>query len=142
MHGPALEASFLVEREKAAKHLIFRIKFFRLQMRRGYHFLVEHLDCAGKWNIPEGIDVFKLSGVNSVIESLPRIPPGLVMGYGLWDEGYGLCVAHVMLQDEGCGLCVADDMLQDDRNMLRQESLIPGCEHLGQCWGNLGAIFG
>ena len=42
----------------------------------------------------------------------------------------------------GHGLRVADDMLLDDRNMLRQESLTPGGEHPGQCWGNLGAIFG
>ena len=56
--------------------------------------------------------------------------------------GHGLCVADDMLQDEGYGLCVADDMLQDDRNMLRQESLTPGGERLGQCWGNLEAIFG
>ena len=47
-----------------------------------------------------------------------------------------------MLQDEGYGLCVADDMLQDDCHMLRQESLTPGGEHLGQYLGNLGAIFG
>ena len=64
------------------------------------------------------------------------------MGYGLWDEGYGLCVVDDTLQDEGYGQCVADDMLQDARNMLRQKSLTPGGEHLGQCWGNLGAIFG
>ena len=59
-----------------------------------------------------------------------------------WAVGYGLCVADDMLQELGYGLCVADDMLQDDRNMLRQESLIPGGEHLGQRWGNLAAIFG
>ena len=58
-------------------------------------------------------------------------------GLGDW-----LCVADSMLQDEGYGLCVAHDMLQDDRNMLKQESLTAGGEHLGKCWGNLGAIFG
>lgn len=42
----------------------------------------------------------------------------------------------------GHGVCVADDTLQDDRNMSRQESLTPGCEHSGQCLGNPGAIFG
>ena len=32
----------------------------------------------------------------------------------------------------GLGPCAADDMLPYDRNMLMQESLIPGGEHLGQ----------
>ena len=41
----------------------------------------------------------------------------------------------------GHGLCAADDMLPDDRNMLRQESLTPGGQHLGQGCDNLGAIF-
>ena len=63
------------------------------------------------------------------------------MGYGLWDEVYGLCVADDMPQDDGYGLCVADDTPQNDRNMLRQKSLTPGGEHLGQYWGNLWAIF-
>ena len=56
--------------------------------------------------------------------------------------GHGPCVADDVLQDEGYELCVADDLLQDDRNnMLRQKLLTLGGEHLGECWGNLGAIF-
>ena len=56
--------------------------------------------------------------------------------------GHGLRVADDMLQDWGYGLVGADDLLQDDRNMLRQEAPTPGGEHLGQCRGNLWAIFG
>ena len=57
------------------------------------------------------------------------------------DKGEVLLVSLIATSHSagpGHGLCVADDTLQDDRNMLRQESLTTGGEHLG----NVGAIFG
>ena len=42
-------------------------------------------------------------------------------------------IATAHFAGPGHGPCVADDMLPDDRNMLRQESLTLGGEHLGQC---------
>ena len=39
VHGPEWEKTFLVEREKAVKHILFCIKIFRLQMAAGAIFL-------------------------------------------------------------------------------------------------------
>ena len=67
VHGPAWEARFLVERETAVKHITFCIKLLRLQMQRGIFFLMEHPAYADTWKIPEVIEGFKLTDVDSVI---------------------------------------------------------------------------
>ena len=56
----------------------------------------------------------------------------LVLLFSFQGEDHFLFIATAHSAGPGHGLCVVDDMLPDDRNMLRQESLTPGGEHLEQ----------
>ena len=53
VQGPGWEAKFLIECEKAVKHILFCLKLFRMQMHAGNYFLMEHPAYADSLKIPE-----------------------------------------------------------------------------------------
>ena len=64
VHGPAWEAKFLEDKEKAIQHVRFCIKLFKMQMAAGNYFLFEHPAYGDTWKLPEMEELRSLPGVS------------------------------------------------------------------------------
>ena len=63
VHGPEWAAEFAKRRIKAAEHISFCLKLFRLQRNRGDYFLFEHPESADSWQLPEVVEFLSSEGV-------------------------------------------------------------------------------